>query len=163
MPITYPKSCRNVTAGALRQLAHTGATTACGGLFHTKEIDHQVLISSFNQARYFSKTEPAGVFMSHLESTKQQINENTDAILTSVHKLVDSAKDANKQMSDVTGKFRDGTEKLGSAIDKLMKVAGRVDYAETVRLTESLVSSLERLAALEEKGVLDKVMKAMRP
>jgi len=101
--------------------------------------------------------------MSHLESTKQQINENTDAILTSVHKLVDSAKDANKQMSDVTGKFRDGTEKLGSAIDKLMKVAGRVDYAETVRLTESLVSSLERLAALEEKGVLDKVMKAMRP
>ena len=43
----------------------------------------------------------------------------------------------------------------------MMKIAGRGDFAETVRLTESLVESLERLAVLEEKGLLDKVMRAM--
>jgi hypothetical protein len=41
-------------------------------------------------------------------------------------------------------------------------VAGRGDFAETVKLTVTLVDSLERLAELEEKGLLDKVMKAMR-
>ena len=99
--------------------------------------------------------------MDALESTKQQINENADAILAAGRKLVDTARDANKNMADVTGKFRDGTEKLGNAIDKLMKVAGRGDFAETVKMTESLVDSLERLAILEEKGLLDKVMRAM--
>lgn len=100
--------------------------------------------------------------METLERTKVQIEENTDAIEASAGKLVQTATEANKKMADVTGKFRDGTERLGNAIDKLMKIAGRGDFAETVKLTESLVDSLERLAALEEKGLLDKVMKAMR-
>ncbi len=100
--------------------------------------------------------------METLDRTIQQLEENKTAIADASKKLVETAKDANKHMIDVTGKFRDGTEKLGIAIDKLMKVAGRGDFSETVRLTESLVNSLERLAALEEKGVLDKVMKAMR-
>ncbi len=99
--------------------------------------------------------------MTELAKAKQQIDESTEAILASGHRLVDVAKDANKKMADVTGRFRDGTERLGSAIDKLMKIAGRADYAETVKLTESLVDSLERLASLEERGLLDKVMKAM--
>ena len=99
--------------------------------------------------------------METLDRTKQQLEENTDAILGAGRKLVDAAKDANKQMADVTGKFREGTERLGLAIDKLMKIAGRGDFAETVQLTESLVQSLERLAVLEDKGLLEKVMKAM--
>ena len=99
--------------------------------------------------------------MENLNSTKQKIEENTEAIFASGRKLVETAKDANKQMAEVTGKFRDGTERLSNAIDKLMKVAERGDFAETVRLTESLVESLERLAVLEEKGLLDKVMRAM--
>lgn len=64
-------------------------------------------------------------------------------------------------MADVTGKFRSGTEHLGVAIDKMMKVVGRGDYEKTVQLTRTLVDSLERLAVLEEKGLLDKVMRAM--
>ena len=76
--------------------------------------------------------------------------------------MVEAANEANKQMASVTGKFRSGTEHLGVAIDKLMKVAGRPDYEQTVKLTDSLVDSLERLAVLEEKGLLDKVMSAMR-
>ena len=99
--------------------------------------------------------------MEALENTRQQITENAEAILSAGGKLVDAAKNANKQMAEVTGKFRDGTERLGNAIDKLMKIAGRGDFAETVKMTESLVDSLERLAILEEKGLLDKVMRAM--
>ena len=67
----------------------------------------------------------------------------------------------NKQVADVTGKFRHGTESLGAAIDKMAKIAARADFEKTVALAESLVQSLERLAVLEEKGVLDKVIKAM--
>ncbi len=100
--------------------------------------------------------------MQSLETTKLQLDDSTEAILASGRKLVETAKTANKQMADVTGKFRDGTDKLASAIDKLMKVAGRGDFAETVRHTITLVDSLERLAVLEEKGLLDKVMRAMR-
>ena len=101
--------------------------------------------------------------MDALENTKQQLDDNTTAIQAAGRRLVDAAKDANKQMSDVTGKFRAGTEHLGVAIDKMMKVAGRGDYEKTVQLTCTLVESLERLAVLEEKGLLDKVMRAMRP
>ncbi len=101
--------------------------------------------------------------MTTLEDTKTQINENTEAIQAAAHRLVGAAKDANKQMADVTGKFRAGTEHLGVAIDKMMKIAGRGDYEKTVQLTCLLVDSLDRLAVLEEKGLLDKVMRAMRP
>ena len=101
--------------------------------------------------------------MEALTTTQKTIEDNTAAIQASARRLVESATDANKQMANVTGKVRAGTENLGAAIDKLMKVAGRGDFEKTVALTESLVESLERLAALEEKGLLDKVMKAMRP
>ena len=160
MAILYPEICRGVTSGALRQVAQKGGTTASGGLHSTESI--RAMVRSINPTDYFNKREPAGEFMETLNKTQTQIDENTDAIQRAAHKLVESAKDANKQMADVTGKFRSGTEHLGVAIDKLMKVAGRSDYEKTVALTKSLVESLERLAVLEEKGMLDKVMKAMR-
>jgi hypothetical protein len=156
MAIIFPTSCKNTTAGALREIKEQGYTTAGGGLFSKR------MLGSLGPKAYFDKTEPVGAFMDTLDLTKRQIEENTEAILSSGRKLVDTAKDANKQMTDVTGKFRDGTERLGNAIDKLMKVAGRNDFAETVKLTGELVDSLERLAVLEEKGLLDKVMRAMR-
>ena len=159
MAIIFPNGLRGkgVTAGNLRQVTKNGYAEG-GSLVSSEFITQKV---AENPMMYFSKIEPAGVFMDALESTKQQINENADAILAAGRKLVDTARDANKNMADVTGKFRDGTEKLGNAIDKLMKVAGRGDFAETVKMTESLVDSLERLAILEEKGLLDKVMRAM--
>ena len=100
--------------------------------------------------------------MESLENTKKQIEENAKAIRESALTLTTSAREANVQMTEVTRKFRDGTEKLGVAMDKLLKIANNGDFAETVRLTGTLVDSLERLAVLEEKGLLDKVMTAMR-
>ena len=38
-------------------------------------------------------------------------------------------------MAEVNGKFREGTERIGNALDKLAKVVERSDFAETVRLT----------------------------
>lgn len=99
--------------------------------------------------------------MSNLDTAKDRIDETTEAIRVSAVKMVETAREANKTMNDVSGKMRDGSEKLAVAIDKMMKIAGRGDFAETVRLTESLVSSLERLADLEQRGLLDKVMRAM--
>lgn len=159
MAIIFPNGLRGkgVTAGNLRQVKQQGYAESgelISGDFGTRKITSNPMI-------FFSKIEPAGVFMEALENTRQQITENAEAILSAGGKLVDAAKNANKQMAEVTGKFRDGTERLGNAIDKLMKIAGRGDFAETVKMTESLVDSLERLAILEEKGLLDKVMRAM--
>mgnify|MGYP000866548586 CR=1 FL=1 len=159
MAIIFPSHCRNVTSGALRELKQKGATTASGGYFTPKYITNLVATDAIG---YFNKVEPAGVFMDSLEQTKKHIDENTDAICAASVKLVDAAKDANKRMAEVNGKFREGTERIGNALDKLAKVVERSDFAETVRLTESLVQSLERLAVLEDRGMLDKVMKAMR-
>lgn len=156
MPIIFPQQCRGITAGALREIKRNGFTHASGGFFSEDAI------KSFTPDHYFVKREPAGAYMDALEKTQQTINDNTDAIQASAKRLVESAVDANKQMHHVSGKFREGTEKLGVAIDKFMKIASRGDFAETVKLTESFVDSMERLAVLEEKGLLDKVMKAMR-
>ena len=159
MAIIFPPAVRGVSAGALRQLKRDGHTTACSGLWDVGAVKN--MLAAESGAMYFNKCEPAGVYMEALEHTKQLINENTEAIKSSSAKLVETAQDSNKRIAEVSGKMRDGADKLGAALDKFMKIAGRGDFAETVKLTESLVSSLERLAALEERGVLDKVMKAM--
>lgn len=160
MAIIYPAICRNTTAGALRQVKQHGMTTASGGLFLPDFID-SVARTDFKS--FFLKHEPAGQFMSELESKAEAIDKTTEAIMSASRRMVETARDSSKQLADSTGKMRATTEHLGVAIDKLMKVAGRPDFATTVTLTESLVASLERLAVLEEKGLLDKVMKAMRP
>ena len=159
MAIIFPPAVRGVSAGALRQLKRDGHTTACKGLWNVAAVKNT--LATENGAMYFNKREPAGVYMEALEQTKKLINENTEAIQVSSTKLVEAAQESNKKLADVSGKMRDGADKLGAALDKFMKIAGRGDFAETVKLTESLVSSLERLAALEERGLLDKVMKAM--
>lgn len=159
MPIILPETCRVTTAGALREIAKQGYTFASGGLVSGEYIDRLMV---GNPGNFFRFTEPAGIFMDKLEQTKQQIEENTEAIRRSSYALVDTAKEANKAMTDVSGKMRDGADKLSFAIDKMLKVTGRGDFGQVVALTESLVDSLERLAVLEQKGLLDKVMQAMQ-
>lgn len=110
---------------------------------------------------YVNKLEPAGEFMANIETAKEHIEQTSEAIFASARKLVAVANEANKEMAGISGKFRAGTEHLGVAIDKMMRTVSRGDYEKTVKLTVDLVDALERLAALEEKGLLDKVMKAM--
>ena len=63
--------------------------------------------------------------MDTLEKTRKQIEDSTDAIATSGRKLVEVAKDANKQMAEVAGKFREGSDHLAHAINKMMARADR--------------------------------------
>ena len=146
-----------MTAGAMRQIKQQGHTTAAGG-WHTMHNVHNLAADA---AIYLNEREPLGKYMSALEKTKEDADALTDALLKSTTTMVEQAREAYKQLNDVNGKMRDGAEKLGLAIEKFNKVAGNTNFAETAKQAESLVNSLERLAALEASGVLDKVMKAM--
>lgn len=163
MAIIYPKDCIGVTAGAMRQTKKYGYSTNSrdGGLFSV-EMVRNLALRPGDIGTYFRKTEPCGEFMENINHHQQNINETRDAIMAASRAMVEAAKESNKQIQDVTGKMRDGSEKLGIAIDKMMKIAGRADFAETVKLTQSFVESMERLAALDERGLLEKVVKAMR-
>ena len=110
---------------------------------------------------YLNQNEPLGRFMSVLEQTAEDAKSLTEALIKSTHAMVEQARESNKQLNDVNGKMRDGAEKLALAIEKFNKVAGNTNFAETAKQAESLVNSLERLAALEASGMLEKVMKAM--
>ena len=157
MPIIYPPNLKGMTSGALHQIKHQGHTSAAGG-WHAME---RIFTLAANVATYLDQREPLGKYMTALAQAKQDAKEMTEALLKNTNALVEQAKESHKQMSDINGKLRDGAEKLGLAIEKFNKVAGNTNFAETAKQAESLVTSLERLAALEASGMLDKVMKAM--
>ena len=157
MAIIFPSNTKGMTAGALRQIKQQGYTTAAGGWHSLNRVYNMAIDATL----YLKETEPLGKYMSVLEKTKDDADAMTEALIKSTTTMVDQAKEAHKQMQDINGKLRDGAEKLGLAIEKFNKVAGNTNFAETAKQAESLVSSLERLAALEASGMLDKVMKAM--
>ena len=146
-----------MTAGAMRQIKQQGYTTAAGG-WHTMD---RVYGLANDVGIYLDEREPLGKFMTVLEKSAEDAKELTEALIKSTHAMVEQARESNKQLNDLNGKMRDGAEKLGLAIEKFNKVAGNTNFAETAKQAESLVNSLERLAALEASGMLEKVMKAM--
>jgi ABC-type transporter Mla subunit MlaD len=157
MAIIFPANTRGMTAGAMRQIKQQGFTTAAGGWHDLNHIHGMAADGGI----YLNEREPLGRFMSALEKTAEDANALTDALLKSTTAMVEQAKESNRQLNDVNGKMRDGAEKLGLAIERFNKVAGNTNFAETAKQAESLVNSLERLAALEASGMLEKVMKAM--
>jgi ABC-type transporter Mla subunit MlaD len=157
MAIIFPANTKGMTAGAMRQIKEQGYTTAAGGWHALKNVREMATEASM----YLNKNEPLGRFMSVLEQTADDAKDLTDALIKNTHAMVEQAKESSKQLNDINGKMRDGAEKLGLAIEKFNKVAGNTNFAETAKQAASLVESLERLAALEASGVLDKVMKAM--
>ena len=150
------KQSKAATAGELRQIKQQGASDS--GFYSHAAFGAQLPAMV---GLYFYKKEPGGIFMDTLEKTRKQIEDSTDAIAASGRKLVEVAKDANKQMAEVAGKFREGSDHLAHAINKMMALADRHDFAKRVNLTKTLVESLERLAALEKQGTLDKVLAAL--
>ena len=154
-----PKDNIVLTKAAQREVDAKGYTTACGGVFSNKFILNSLWMSGINT--FFRKTEPAGVFMSDLEKTNKQIEESTEAIIRSGRRLVDSAKEASQNMVDVNRAFRDNSDKMSSAIDKMMQMTARKDFKETVDLAINFVEAMERLSKLEQSGLLEKVTKAM--
>lgn len=157
MPIIFPSNTKGVTAGMLRQIKQQGYTAADGGVF-----DAAVMTSiAVNVSSYLEPIEPLGKCMSALEKAREDAAEMTAALIKNTNAMVEQARETHKQLTDINGKLRDGAEKLGGALEKFNKIAGNSNFAETTKQAESLVTSLERLAALEASGMLDKVMKAM--
>jgi hypothetical protein len=149
---------KQITAGALRQIKATGYTNSCGEYWSQKFF---LSALTNNLEIYFHKTESAGAYMDALEKNKEIIDKSTQALLDSCGALVVQAKESNKQLAGATGKIRANIEYLSVAIEKLAKVSKDTDLANTAALMLSLVDSLERLAVLEQKGVLGKIMQSM--
>jgi len=150
MAIIYPVHLKGMTTGAMRQIKQHGSTTAAGG-WHSMDTLYELAADT---NIYLSTREPLGKYMTALAQAKEDAKEMTEALLKNTNAMVEQARESHKQMSDINGKLRDGAEKLGLAIEKFNKVAGNTNFAETAKQAESLVTSLERLAALEASGML---------
>lgn len=157
MSINYPESCRNTTAGALRQVKQKGSSVS-GGVFSKAAVMNMILTG---QAAYLSKREPLGKYMSALENTAKEIDAVADSIAVKSRAMVENAAQGVKAMSKISGDLRASADNLASAIEKFGKVANNASFAETAKNAESLVASLERLAELQRSGMLEKVMAAM--
>ena len=157
MAIIFPSNLRGMTSGAMRQIKQHGHTTAAGGWHSMGTLAEMAADTGL----YLNQREPLGKYMTALAQAKEDAKEMTDALLKNTNAMVEQARESHKQLTDINGKLRDGAEKLGLALEKFNKVAGNTNFAETAKQAESLVTSLERLAALEASGTLDKVMKAM--
>lgn len=157
MPIIFPENCKGLTTGALRQLKQQGHTTASGGFMSTKFVKS----IQADTKTFFESREPTGEFMEKIETAKQQIEDISEAITKASGQMVDTARVANKKMIEVSAKMRDGAEKLGLSIEKMLKIAGNNDFADVVKRAESFVTSLERLSELEKNGMLEKVIRSM--
>ena len=157
MAVTYPAHLKGMTAGAFRQVKQQGSTTASGG-WHSIDNLKRIATGTDN---FLQANEPLGKYMTALKTAAQEATEMTEVLFNNTNAMVDQARVTTKQLNDLSGKMRDGAEKLNSAIEKFNKVAGNTNFAETAKHAESLVNSLERLAVLEASGTLEKVMKAM--
>ena len=99
--------------------------------------------------------------MTTLEKAQIDMAVTATATMASSKAMADSANEATRVVTEASRKMRDSTEKLGTAMQKFTGIFGSSDFAKKAEAAESLVTSLERLAVLEEKGILAKLMKAM--
>lgn len=159
MAIIFPESCRGITAGALRQIKQQGFTTAGkdGGACSKDYV--QGLI--FSQTGFTRKNEPLGIFMSQLTEATKTINETTEAISASSRKMVNEATTASAALTDASRKMRDATDKLTAQMQKFHTVFSNSKFDDQARAAQSLADALDRLAKLEEKGMLTKVIAAL--
>ena len=158
MAIHYPAACLGATPGAWQQLKRDGHTTASGGLFLTETV----AAMAFDTSRYTDKREPLGKLMTTLSNAQEDIKATSDAILKSARAMVDAAEIANKGMVESSRKMRDSTEKLTAQMQKFHSVFASTKFDEQAKAAQSLADALERLAALEERGILAKVMTSLQ-
>ena len=99
--------------------------------------------------------------MTALEQAKKDTEEMAEAIRKATASMVDAADIGAKQLAHTSGKLRDSTEKLHTAITKFAATAATRNFAEAADKALVLVDALERLAKLQESGSLDKVITAL--
>ena len=159
MAIILPAHCKGISAGALVQIKQSGYTTAGTGTgrFSVHLINSMIA----NPTRYAKKTEPLGIYMSQLAEAQKTIELTTDAVSASARKMVEEAKVASEKLADSSRKMRDATDKLNAQMQKFHSIFSGAKFDEQAKSAQSLADALERLAVLEEKGLLSKIMQSM--
>ena len=159
MAIIYPEHCRGTTAGALRQVKQQGFTTAGteGGLFSSEYVKGMQAIA----VGFTRKTEPLGKFMSQLTEAKTQIEDVSAAVSAASRKMVEEAAAASESLTASSRKMREATEKLTAQMGKFHAAFANAKFDEQAKAAQSLADAMERLAELEEKGMLSKVIAAL--
>lgn len=99
--------------------------------------------------------------MSQLAETRKDIECTTDAVTASARKMVNEAENASASMTDASRKMREATDKLNAQMQKFHATFASVKFDEQAKAAQSLADALERLAKLEEKGMLSKVIAAL--
>jgi methyl-accepting chemotaxis protein len=143
----------------MRQIKQQGWTTAGrdGGAFSTDFIRNKTV----SLHGYTRRNEPLGIFMNQLTEAKKDIDATSEAVSASARKMVDAAKQASADMTEASRKMRDATEKLTAQMQKFHSAFANTKFDEQAKAAASLADAMERLAALEDKGLLSKVMAAL--
>ncbi len=160
MPIIYPESCRGMTTGSLNQVKRDGYAVSAGkqgGAFSVQYVKERIA----DLAGYTRKNEPLGIFMSQLSEARKDIECTTDAVSASARKMVNEAEGASASMTDASRKMREATDKLNAQMQKFHATFSNAKFDEQAKAAQSLADALERLAKLEEKGMLSKVIAAL--
>lgn len=129
------------------------------GFFST--LEKQAAFTAANQGVYLQPREPMGKVMSNFQKATEDVDKLASALMGRTHDMVSQADLSAKAINNSSAKIRDSADKLGAAIEKFNKIAGCTNFAESAKNACSLVESLERLAKLQQSGVLDKVMVAI--
>lgn len=160
MAIKIPAHCRGITAGALRHIKETGYTTAGkdGGFWDVRTVSNNMA----NVRGYTAKTEPLGMYMTQLDEAQKTINSTADSVSESARRMVKTAEDASLSLVESSRKMRDATEKLSAQMQKFNSIFSSAKFAEQAEAATKLADALERLAALERTGALQKMMAAMK-
>lgn len=157
MAIIYPEHLRGITTGALNEIKRKGYTTGSGGLLSSKYVKEMMKDTS----EFAFRTEPLGIFMTTLEKAKTDIEITADAVSAAAKKMVLASNDATESMNDSSRKMREAVDKLGAQMQKFNNIFASAKFSEQAQAATSLADALERLAKLEERGLLEKVMTAL--
>ena len=130
------------------------------GLYSVDEVK-PMQIQSVEAADYYAKKEPGGRVVSKMKECTEEMERAQEALTKSIQSFVSAANSSEKELKSVSGKIRDGNDKLSASIQKFMASVNGSDFGKTVENARSLVDSLERLAALQDSGKLDKVFRAI--
>jgi hypothetical protein len=143
----------------MRQIQQQGFTTAGrdGGAWSKKMIEGKVATLS----GYTRHNEPLGIFMNQLTEAKRDIDATTDAVSASARRMSDSAEQASLDMINSSRKMREATEKLTVQMQKFHTIFNNAKFDEQAKAAASLADSMERLATLEQRGLLSKVIQAL--
>ena len=158
MAIIMPAHLRNATGGQLKEIARNGYSQS--GLFLEENLNKYIRTDAY-VSDLTCKHEGLGKVMSTLEQNKKDIEASTEAVRMASHYLVDTCKKATDNMIDSGRKMRDSTEKVGVALQKFTSIATASNLSKIADDAARLADSMERLAALESTGQLQKLIAAM--